>query len=76
MDNYEKQLLVEALELLHRLMGRIEAREDFKPILHLEANDPNVLPFPGNAKTPPATAQRAEILEKSDEWEPSEEAER
>lgn len=25
-------------------------------------DDPNVLPFPTNAKTPPATAQRAEIL--------------
>ena len=51
MDNYEKQLLQEALELLYRLMGRIEAKEDFKPILRLEVNDFGEAKNPQGSKT-------------------------
>ncbi|MBQ2702179.1 MAG: hypothetical protein IJF64_04230, partial [Clostridia bacterium] len=42
MDNYERQLVESALELLHRLVGYADSKEDFKPILRL---------FPGSEPT-------------------------
>lgn len=50
MDNYERELLQSAMELLHRLVGYADAKEDFRPILRFAETDPNVIPFPDNAK--------------------------
>lgn len=49
MDDYERNLLQGALDLLHQLVGRLDAKRDFKPILRFVEDDPTVIPFPGNA---------------------------
>lgn len=56
MDNYERQLVESALELLHRLIGYADAKEDFTSIqrskIHFVEDDPNVRPFVGTKKEP------------------------
>ena len=54
MDNYERQLLESAIDLLHRLLGRADAKDDFKPILRFVPDEP--LPFAGR-KPPLAESQ-------------------
>lgn len=66
MDNYEREMLQQAIELLHRLAGRIDSKKEFKPLLRFAQDDDNVIPFPGNAKKPPAERQEADFLESSD----------
>ena len=57
MDNHERELLEGALNLLHRLLGYADAKDDFKPILKFADDDPNVIPFPGNVHhAPPPSA--------------------
>lgn len=51
MDDYERNLLQGAIDLLHRLVGRLDARKDFKPILRFVEDDPTVIPFPGKTFT-------------------------
>ncbi len=48
MDNYEKKLLEDALKILHHLLGRAEAKEDFKPLLQFVPDNP--IPFTGTKK--------------------------
>ena len=62
MDNYERQLLDSAIELLHRLVGYADAKADFKPILHFAESDEKVIAFPGKVKQPPAMPQEAVFL--------------
>ena len=67
MDNYERELLQNAIELLSRLAGYADAKKDFKPILRFAEEDSNVIPFPGKAKTPPADRQEANFLPKEND---------
>ena len=53
MDNHERELLEGALDLLHRLLGYADAKDDFKPILKFADDDPTVIPFPGNVQHAP-----------------------
>ena len=53
MDNHERELLEGALDLLHRLLGYADAKDDFKPILKFADDDPNIIPFPGNVQHAP-----------------------
>ena len=53
MDNYKKHLyttaierITEGLELLHRFLGRQEAREDFQPDLRFVDDGEKLIPFP------------------------------
>lgn len=64
MDDYERTLLQGAIDLLHRLVGRLDARKDFKPILRFVEDDPTVIPFPGKAQQPSTDRMKAVILEK------------
>ena len=68
MDNYERELLRSAMELLNRLAGRLDAQEDFKPTLRLSQNGTTLMTFRGGRieKQPPAERQEAIILEKPD----------
>lgn len=68
MDNYERQLLEEAMDLLHRILGYADARSDTtRRGLHF-VEDSHVLPFPGRkTKTPldGSVPQEANILPKT-----------
>ena len=44
MDTYERKLLQETLDLLHRLVGYADAKNDYKPILRFV--EPQVIAFP------------------------------
>lgn len=66
MDNYERNLLEQALDLLHRIIGYADARVDTKPVLHMFVNEQKTIPFPGNVKTPPANEQGAVIFNTPD----------
>lgn len=64
MDNYEKHLyttaierITEGLELLHRFLGRQEAREDFQPDLRFVDDGEKLIPFPMKKK--PTLGSRA-----------------
>lgn len=64
MDNYERQLVEGILELLHRLIGYADAKEDFTSIqrskIHFVEDDPNVRPFAGTKKEPEPQGPGAE----------------
>lgn len=79
MDNHERELLEGALDLLHRLLGYADAKDDFKPILKFADDDPNVIPFPGNVQHAPPDRAGHEFFtqkKKSDEPGTSSEEER
>lgn len=70
MDNYEKQLyttamerITEGLELLHRFLGRLEAREDFRPDLRFVDDGENVITFPAPQKTPESSPNAPTLKE-------------
>ena len=79
MDNHERELLEGALDLLHRLLGYADAKDDFKPILKFADDDSNVIPFPGNVQHAPPNRAGHEFFtqkKKSDEPGTSSEEER
>ena len=62
MDNYERQMLEEAIDLLSRIVGRMDAKAAARPRLQLvEGNlEGKVIAFPG-----PAVKENAPDLEES-----------
>ena len=69
MNNQNRKLLSLAiesanslLEMLHRLAGRMDAQEDYRPDLHF-VESPKELPFPGNAKKPLPETAEAKIIQ-------------
>ena len=64
MDNYERELVEGMLELLRRLIGYADAKEDFTSIqrskIRFVEDDPNVRPFAGTKKEPEPQGPGAE----------------
>lgn len=71
MDNHEREMLQNILELLHQLVGYADAKSDFRPALRF-VEDSNVLPFrvptsEQNNKSPDATMTSGNAIQQGGE---------